>query len=169
MKEFNTLLNQFLHETKEYTYLLDDLIKWIPNNDYQLTDTNQVCISTLNKNFLNTYKPSDYTEEDIRVYKLFLNWFFKSYGLQLPTSAYNENRSPLKLMKILDVQWGTPKMPDKIKRYFFNTIEAGNDVWVEWTIGDMCDEIGDTNPVDKWLLEYTDTQIGETILLKHWW
>lgn len=73
-------------------------------------------------------------------------------------------RAKLEMKKTLDVQWGTPKMPDDVRRYFFDMYECGNDVWVEYTI---CDD--ERNMLDDWLLANTDVSEGEEILLKHWW
>lgn len=75
----------------------------------------------------------------------------------------SSNRSSLKLMKVFDVQFSSPKMPDNVKRIFFDYFDCGNDVWVDYTIGES-EELFDT-----WLLENTDVSVGESILLKHWW
>lgn len=84
----------------------------------------------------------------------------------------------LKTMKVLDVQWGTPKMPNDIKKFFFkycrdNMEFVGNDVWVEYTICPEYDvedvEDEKLNILDNWLLQNTDVELGEEILLKHWW
>lgn len=74
----------------------------------------------------------------------------------------------LKTMKVLDVQWGTPKMPDDIKKYFFDHYDhiTANDVWVEHEIWG---EIGDPDILDKWLIDNCDIKQGDHILLKHWW
>ncbi len=72
------------------------------------------------------------------------------------------DRAKLPMRKCLDVQWGTPKMPEDVKNYFFDRYECGNDVWVEHTIGQR-------NILDTWLLENCDVSVGERILLKHWW
>ena len=79
----------------------------------------------------------------------------------------------LKTMKVLDVQWGTPKMPNDIKEFFFNYCRdnmehVSNDVWVKYYIGGY-DEDQELNILDNWLLENTDVELGEEILLKHWW
>jgi hypothetical protein len=71
----------------------------------------------------------------------------------------------VKLRKVgmLDVQWGSPKMPEHVKRSFFDCARTGaNDVWVAW----RCSGHG---KVTKWLLENTDTKYGDTVMLKHWW
>ena len=79
----------------------------------------------------------------------------------------------LKTMKVLDVQWGTPKMPNDVKEFFFNYCgdnmgHVSNDVWVEYYI-EGYDEDQELNILDNWLLENTDVELGEEILLKHWW
>ena len=91
------------------------------------------------------------------------------------------NMNKLKIMKVLDVQWGTPKMPDNVKEFFFdyyrnNSEGLCNDVWVEYCVGGYDYEEGDEdtenneiNILDLWLLENTDVELGEEILLKHWW
>lgn len=69
----------------------------------------------------------------------------------------------LEKVRILDVQWGNPKMPDDVKRAFFE--QAGvnsNDVWVKW-------ECNGHGKVTKWLLENTDVEPGESVMLQHWW
>ena len=68
-------------------------------------------------------------------------------------------------MKQLDVQWGNPKMPDDVKEFFFDSQDAGNDVWVEYLIGG--DE--EINILDKWLMDNIKASQGEKVLLKHWW
>lgn len=84
----------------------------------------------------------------------------------------------LKIMKVLDVQWGTPKMPNDIKQFFFkycrNNMESVcNDIWVEYYVGGYeyieGDDNEELNILDSWLLENTDVELGEKILLKHWW
>jgi hypothetical protein len=98
--------------------------------------------------------------------------------------------SKLKTMKVLDVQWGTPKMPDDIKKSFFdfcrNNYEyLGNDIWIEYTVGNSSEaayeyeedeegnEIinitGELSILDKWLISECELELGEEILLKHWW
>jgi hypothetical protein len=95
--------------------------------------------------------------------------------------------SKLKTMKILDVQWGTPKMPDNVKNLFFSYYDFvnANDVWVEYTVGDSSESeyedeededgneainiIGELSILDKWLISKCELEIGEEILLKHWW
>lgn len=87
-------------------------------------------------------------------------------------------------MKVLDVQWGTPKMPDDIKELFFNQYDnIGNDCWVEYTVGNTSEydydedekgnEIitvtGELSILDKWLISECELELGEEILLKHWW
>jgi len=79
----------------------------------------------------------------------------------------SKKKKTLNTVKTLDVQWGTPKMPDDVKKYFFDIYEnIGNDCWVEYIV---CDDPTDVNILDKWLLKNTDVCEGETILLKHWW
>lgn len=88
-------------------------------------------------------------------------------------------KTNLRTIKILDVQWGEPKMPDDVKKFFFSQYEKGNDVWVEheiepeWVEGqhEMKEEdIPRTyNMLDQWLLDNTDAVDGDEILLKHWW
>lgn len=98
----------------------------------------------------------------------------------------------LKTRKMLDVQWGDPTMPDDVKSYFFDQYDmVGNDVWVEYTIGEVDDsdcsicEFNDddncpdgcpeytmkneNNILDDWLLANTNAKDGETLFLKHWW
>lgn len=92
--------------------------------------------------------------------------------------------SKLQTMKVLDVQWGTPKMPDDIKELFFNQYDnIGNDCWVEYTVGNTSEydydedekgnEIitvtGELSILDKWLISECELELGEEILLKHWW
>lgn len=79
----------------------------------------------------------------------------------------------LKTMKVLDVQWGTPKMPDDVKKFFFNYCRnnyefLGNDIWLEYWVGGY-DEDRELNILDNWLLTNSDVELGEEILLKHWW
>lgn len=90
----------------------------------------------------------------------------------------------LKTMKVLDVQWGIPKMPKDVKDFFFDQYDwPCNDVWVEYIVGNTSEDayeydedengneiyklIGDPSILDKWLLENTDVELGEEILLKH--
>ncbi len=83
----------------------------------------------------------------------------------------NKKMKELKKMKVLDVQWGTPKMPEDVKRYFFDYFEACNDVWVEYEVGISSEvlEEGEYSILDKWLMSNTNVEEGEEILLKHWW
>ena len=68
--------------------------------------------------------------------------------------------------KCLDVQWGTPTMPEDIKKFFFdNHGRAANDIWVKVWVD--CDE--EPTILDKWIMENHDVVSGEEILLKHWW
>lgn len=83
------------------------------------------------------------------------------------------------MMKVLDVQWGEPRMPDDVKKFFFKQHEKGNDVWVEHTIEpewvEEQDEMKEEdiprtyNMLDQWLLDNTDAVEYDEILLKHWW
>lgn len=81
----------------------------------------------------------------------------------------------LETRKVLDVQWGIPKMPSNIKKFFFGQYDnVGNYCWVEYHVGgyeyeEDSDENEELNILDEWLLENTDVKIGEKILLKHWW
>lgn len=71
-------------------------------------------------------------------------------------------------MKQLDVQWGTPKMPDDVKEFFFDYFRCRNmcnDVWVEYWVAP--DE--EINILDQWLIDNIKAKIGEKVLLKHWW
>ena len=90
--------------------------------------------------------------------------------------------SKLKTMKVLDVQWGTPKMPSDVKKCFFDQYDCiGNDVWVNYTVGnssDYEDEDEDGNEIcntselsilDQWLCSECELELGEEILLRHWW
>lgn len=91
--------------------------------------------------------------------------------------------SKLETMKVLDVQWGTPKMPDDVKKFFFNYYDnIGNDVWVFYEVGNSsnCDydededgnEIvikGELSILDKWLISECDLVLGEELLMNHWW
>lgn len=80
-------------------------------------------------------------------------------------------------MKQLDVQWGKPKMPDDVKKYFFNYFRGtDNDVWVEYEVGNSSEInkdgeyiIGEHTILDSWLIENFKVKEGESILLKHWW
>lgn len=77
-------------------------------------------------------------------------------------------------VKAFDVQWGDPEMPEDIKTLFFECYDmVGNDVWVEYTIGESSDwdELpeGVFNLLDQWLLDNLDVKEGEEILMKHWW
>lgn len=77
-------------------------------------------------------------------------------------------------IKTFDVQWGDPKMPDDIKILFFDHYDSvGNDVWVEYTVGESSelDDLpsGIYNLLDQWLLDNLDVEDGEEILMKHWW
>jgi hypothetical protein len=92
----------------------------------------------------------------------------------------------LETMKVLDVQWGTPKMPDDVKKEFFNYYDCvSNDVWVEYTVGNLSESAyeyeedadgneiititGELNILDEWLISECELKLGEEILLKHWW
>lgn len=95
--------------------------------------------------------------------------------------------SKLETMKVLDVQWDTPKMPADVKKFFFNQYDwvHANDVWVEYTVGNSSEgayeydedeegnEIvnitGELSILDKWLVSECELELGEEILLKHWW
>lgn len=94
--------------------------------------------------------------------------------------------SKLKTMKVLDVQWGTPKMPDDVRKVFFNQYDwVGNDVWVEYIVGNTSEDAyeyeydeddnettnitGELSILDKWLISECELELGEEILLKHWW
>ena len=42
----------------------------------------------------------------------------------------------LEMRKALDVQWGIPKMPDDVRKFFFRQYDhVSNDVWVEYVVG----------------------------------
>lgn len=76
--------------------------------------------------------------------------------------------------KAFDVQWGDPKMPDDVKEMFFDMYDMkGNDVWVEYTIGQYSEwddlPVGVYNLLDQWLLDNLNVKEGEEILMKHWW
>ncbi len=69
-------------------------------------------------------------------------------------------------MKCLDVQWGTPTMPEDIKQYFFDNYgKQANDIWVKVWV--YCDE--EPTILDTWIIENHDVEAGDEILLKHWW
>ncbi len=86
----------------------------------------------------------------------------------------------LEMRKALDVQWGTPKMPADVKKFFFNQYDhVSNDVWVDYVVGmssnydyDENDEIiinEELSILDKWLISECECELDEEILLKHWW
>lgn len=81
--------------------------------------------------------------------------------------------SKLQTMKILDVQWGTPKMPDDVKEFFFNHWDdVGNDVWVNYTVGESSecnDDKDELSILDKWLISECDLELNEKLLMKYWW
>lgn len=72
-------------------------------------------------------------------------------------------------MKVLDSQWGKPKMPKKIKDYFFKWSDClCNDVYIEYTVGVSSEDEKELTPLDKWLIEKVKLKEWETILIKHW-
>lgn len=92
----------------------------------------------------------------------------------------------MKIMKVFDCQWNEPKMPDDVKKAFFDyhkELSIGNDVFVEWQV--QWDDVDYNNDdecsvqrrtVDDWLLQNCATgralhggYHGETVLIKHWW
>jgi hypothetical protein len=92
----------------------------------------------------------------------------------------------MKIMKVFDCQWNEPKMPEDVKRAFFDLHRedgVGNDVYVEWEVQwddvdyDSDDEFAvKRRLLDNWLLEHgaMGRQLnggyhGETVLIKHWW
>lgn len=91
----------------------------------------------------------------------------------------------LETMKVLDVQWGTPKMPSDVKKFFFDRYDwvYANDVWIEYTVGnssegdyeedeeseEVFNDITEFSILDKWLISECELELGEEILLKHWW
>lgn len=77
----------------------------------------------------------------------------------------------LKKMKVLDVQRGTPKMPEDVKKYFFDYFNKSNDVWVDYEVGDSSEDLENEgySILDEWLMKNTNAKEGEEILLKHWW
>lgn len=77
----------------------------------------------------------------------------------------------LNKMKVLDVQRGTPKMPEDVKKYFFDYFNKGNDVWVDYEVGDSSEDLENEgySILDEWLMKNTNAKEGEEILLKHWW
>jgi len=80
-----------------------------------------------------------------------------------------KTKTKLNTRKYLDIQYGKPKMPDDVKRHFFDNQQVCNDVWVEYTVG-MSIEYGDELDIlDQWLLDNCDVEDGEEIFLAHWW
>jgi len=91
--------------------------------------------------------------------------------------------SKLQTIKILDVQWGTPKMPEDVKKFFFGYYDhVGNDVWVDYVVGDSSEyeyeededgneicNISELSILDNWLCSECELELGEELLLKHWW
>lgn len=77
----------------------------------------------------------------------------------------------LDTMKVLDVQWGKPKMPEVVKNFFFEYFDKGNDVWVEYSVGQSSEELdeGVLSILDSWLIRETCLVLGENVLLRHWW
>ncbi len=74
-------------------------------------------------------------------------------------------------------------MPDDIKKFFFNQYDNiyCNDVWVEYTVGNSSEEAyeydEDDNIIitrelsilDQWLISECELELGEELLMKHWW
>lgn len=85
-----------------------------------------------------------------------------------------------KTMKVFDCQWN-PGMPEDVKKAFFDISEAGNDVYIAWSIHDEVfdDENSEwalnKKKVDAWLIANganpppDEDSEGETVLIKHWW
>lgn len=71
--------------------------------------------------------------------------------------------------KYFDVQWGTPKMPEKVRKYFFEQYEKCNDVWLEYEVGMSIENLAEFDILDKWLMDTFDVDDGEQIFLSHWW
>ncbi len=77
-------------------------------------------------------------------------------------------------MKKLDVQYGTPKMPEDVKEEFFWYCDDGETVngeWVRYEVGQSL-ETGmylKENVLDEWLINNCNLKEGQEIELKHWW
>ena len=74
------------------------------------------------------------------------------------------------IMKVFDCQ----DMPRDLMREFFRLWDdKGNDVFLEWTLGDSNDDV--SKRIDEWLCvngakhAKDENDIGETVLIKYWW
>lgn len=74
------------------------------------------------------------------------------------------------IMKVFDCQ----DMPRDLRREFFRLWDSkGNDVFVEWTLGDSDDDV--SKRIDEWLIANgaesakDESSEGETVLIKYWW
>lgn len=73
-------------------------------------------------------------------------------------------------------------LPNEIKDVWFKYADACNDVWIEYTVGNMTENLEldaefvgedptkvEQAPLDKWLLNNTDATLGEEIFISYWW
>lgn len=75
-----------------------------------------------------------------------------------------------KIMKVFDCQ----DMPRDLRREFFRLWDnKGNDVFVDWTLGDSDDDV--SKQIDEWLIANgaesakDESSESETVLIKYWW
>ena len=72
------------------------------------------------------------------------------------------------MMKTFDVQWGEPKMPENVKKFFFDSVDnKENDIWLRYLVGE--DSTDPNNILDDWLINELKLSNDDEILLKHWW
>jgi hypothetical protein len=77
----------------------------------------------------------------------------------------------LKTFKSLDIHSCDVKVPENVRKCFFKYCQGnyGNDCWVEYVVGE-CSEIAESPQIlDSWLIENINVELGEKILIKHWW
>lgn len=78
----------------------------------------------------------------------------------------------MKMMKVFDCQWDNPKMPNDAKKTFFDCYDGvGNDVYVDFTVGETDDwdkGDGEYGKCSAWLIERGCT-VGEEVIIQHWW
>ncbi len=87
------------------------------------------------------------------------------------TESYTEPKEESKVEKIkLETRliFDCTDMPVDINTAFFDATEgAGNDVWVNWVVGNSDNK--NSKMVDEWLIENTTANKGDRILISHWW
>ena len=75
----------------------------------------------------------------------------------------------LKVKKTLDIQ--NSNVPDEVRTHLFNLYEKCNDVWVEHEVGISEESLGEGNfdILDTWIIENTDAENEDEILINYWW